>query len=73
MMMGFGLIIFLVFAGIVVLIALGLGKILLSDNKSIANLFRGNKAKTSRDILEERYVKGEISREEFNEMKKNLN
>lgn len=73
MMMGFGLLIFLVFAGIVVLIALGLGKILLSDNKSIANSFSGNKAKTSRDILEERYVKGEISREEFNEMKKDLN
>jgi uncharacterized membrane protein len=72
MMMGFGLIIYLVFAGIVVLVALGLGKVLLSDNKSIANLFNGSKTKTSRDILEERYVKGEISRDEYNEMKKDL-
>jgi putative membrane protein len=72
MMMGFGLIIFLVFAGIVVLVALGLGKVLLSDNKSIANLFNRSKTKTSRDILEERYVKGEISRDEYNEMKKDL-
>lgn len=70
--MGFGLIIYLVFAGIVVLVALGLGKVLLSDNKSIANLFNGSKTKTSRDILEERYVKGEISRDEYNEMKKDL-
>jgi len=72
MMMGFGLLIFLVFAGIVVLAALGLGKLLLSSDSSLSNIFRGSKNRTSREILEERFVRGEISREEFELMKKDI-
>lgn len=69
MMMGFGFLIFLIFAGVVVVAALGLGKILLSSETSLSNIFSGSSKRTSREILEERFVRGEISREEFELMK----
>jgi len=69
MMMGFGLLLFLIFAGVVVVAALGLGKVLLSSETSLSNIFSGSKKRTSREILEERLVRGEISREEFELMK----
>ncbi|HUV16527.1 MAG TPA: SHOCT domain-containing protein [Pelolinea sp.] len=69
MMMGFGFIIFLVFAGVVVVAAVGIGKLLFSNNTSLSNIFSGSAKKTSREILEERFVRGEISREEFELMK----
>jgi len=72
MMMGFGLLIFLIFAGVVVVAALGLGKVLLSSDTSISNIFSGSKKRSSREILEERFVRGEISREEFELMKKDI-
>lgn len=72
MMMGFGLIIFLIFAGVVVVAALGLGKVLLSSDTSLSNIFSGSKNRSSREILEERFVRGEISRDEFELMKKDI-
>ena len=72
MMMGFGFLIFLVFAGVVVLAALGLGKVLLSSDTSLSNFFSGLKNRSSREILEERFVRGEISREEFELMKNDI-
>jgi putative membrane protein len=72
MMMGFGLIIFLLFAGVIVVIALGLGKVLLSNTSSLSGIFSGSNKRTSREILEERFVKGEITREEFELMKKEI-
>ena len=69
MMMGFGFLIFLIFAGVVVVAALGLGRVLLSSETSLSNIFSGSKKRTSREILEERFVQGEISREEFEIMK----
>ena len=72
MMMGFGLLIFLIFAGVVVVAALGLGKVLLSSDTSISNIFSGSKNRSSREILEERFVRGEINREEFELMKKDI-
>jgi putative membrane protein len=72
MMMGFGLIIFLLFAGVIVAIALGLGKVLLSNTSSLSGIFSGSNKRTSREILEERFVKGEITREEFELMKKEI-
>lgn len=72
MMMGFGLLIFLIFAGVVVVAGLGLGKVLLSSDTSISNIFSGSKKRSSREILEERFVRGEISREEFELMKKDI-
>ena len=70
--MGFGLIIFLLFAGVIVVIALGLGKVLLSNTSSLSGIFSGSNKRTSREILEERFVKGEITREEFELMKKEI-
>ena len=71
-MMGFGFVIFLIFAGVIVLAALGLGKLLLSNNSSLSNIFSTSNRKTSREILEERYVRGEINREEFELIKKEI-
>ena len=71
-MMGFGFIAFLIFAGVVVVAALGLGKVLLSSDTSISNIFSGSRTRSSREILEERFVRGEISREEFESMKKDI-
>jgi len=72
MMMGFGFIAFLIFAGVVVVAALGLGKVLLSSDTSISNIFSGSRNRSSKEILEERFVRGEISREEFESMKKDI-
>lgn len=69
MMMGFGFITFLVVAGVVILTALVAGSLLLSSDSSLANIFSAPNKKTSREILEERFVRGEISREEFNAFK----
>lgn len=72
MMMGFGFLIFLIFTGVVVVAALGIGKLLLSNNSSLSKIFSTSISKTSREILEERFVRGEISREEFEFMKKDI-
>ena len=72
MMMGFGLLIFLIFVGLVAIAAFGLGKVLLSSDTSLANIFSGSKNRSSREILEERFVRGEISRDEFESMKKDI-
>ena len=71
-MMGFGFVVFLLFAGVVVALALGLGKLLLSNNSSLSNIFSASNKKTSREILEERFVRGEINREEFNAFKEEI-
>lgn len=69
MMMGFGFLIFIVIVGVVITVALGVGKLLLSNNTSLSNIFSASNMKTSREILEERFVRGEINREEFNALK----
>lgn len=68
-MMGFGFLIFIVIVGVVITVALGVGKLLLSNNTSLSNIFSASNMKTSREILEERFVRGEINREEFNALK----
>lgn len=70
--MGFGFVLFLIFAGVVVLAALGIGKFLLSNDTSLSNIFSASNKKTSREILEERFVRGEINREEFELMKNEI-
>jgi uncharacterized membrane protein len=69
MMMGFGFLIFVIVAGVVIAAALGVGKLLLSNNSSLSNIFSTSTRKTSREILEERFVRGEINRKEFELMK----
>ena len=58
MMMGFGFVIFLVIAGVVIVAALGIGSLLLSNNTSLSNIFSASNKKISREILEERFVRG---------------
>lgn len=72
MMMGLGFLTFLIIAGVGIVAALGAGKLLLSSNSSLSNIFRASNKKTSREILEERFVRGEISREEFNTFKADI-
>lgn len=72
MMMGFGFLIFLVFAGLITLAGLFIGKMLLSNNDSLSNIFSPSNRKSSREILEERYVRGEINREEYELMKSDI-
>ena len=69
MMMGFSFVTFLVIAGVVIVVALWVGSRLLSNNTSQSNIISASTKRTSLEILEERYVRGEINREEFNLMK----
>lgn len=65
-MMGFGLI------GTILVILL-IAYVLGWRPQCGQNIFENNKAKQSpREILEERYARGEISREEFEQMREDL-
>lgn len=72
MMMGFGFILLIIFIIILIALGLGLGKLLLSNNTHLSEFFGRSARKTSEEILEERYVKGEINREEFEIMKRDI-
>lgn len=65
MMMGFGLI------GIVLVIALIL-LILGWRPQNGQNLFGNTQSKDPREILKERYARGEITKDEFEQMKRDL-
>lgn len=71
-MMWFGFLIFAFFAIVVIAGGLGLGKFVITDDSPFSNIFSTNKKKTPREILEERYVRGEITREEFELMKTDI-
>jgi putative membrane protein len=66
MMMGFGLIWILLII-VVIAIALGWRPDFLQSRQ-----FNGQSGKTVLDILKERYARGEISREEYDEMRRDL-
>lgn len=71
-MMGFGFLVFLIFAGVAIFAAIGFGQMLLSKNSSFGSIFESGTKKLPIEILEERYAKGEISREEFEFMKNEI-
>ena len=71
-MMGFGLIFIVLFWGIVILGGIWLGKLLLNKNENISTLFSGEKDDSAREILKKRYARGELTREEFDAMKMEL-
>lgn len=60
------------FAIVVIAGGLGLGKIVISNNSPLSNIFSTNRKNTPMEILEERYARGEITREEFEMIKKDI-
>ena len=71
-MMGFGLIFIVLFWGIIIAGAIWLGKVLLNKNGNLSEIFTGEKGFSSKEILENRYARGEISRDEFDLMKSDI-
>lgn len=71
-MMGFGFLFFVFFAIVVIAGGLGLGKFVISNNSPLPNIFNTNRKNTPSEILEERYVRGEITREEFEMIKSDI-
>ncbi len=70
--MGFGFLLFVFFSIVVIAGGLGLGKFVNSNNSPFANNFRANRKNTPREILEERYVRGEITRKEYEIVKSDI-
>ncbi len=71
-MMGFGLIISALFIGGVVVAALGVGNIFLKNNNPVHGIFGGQSTRSPQDILAERYARGEITREELETMRSDI-
>ncbi|SDF42607.1 SHOCT domain-containing protein [Sporolituus thermophilus] len=64
--MGFGLIIHLAFAALIVMAAVWMFKAVFRDGQ------QANKSTRAVEILKERYARGEITNEEYQRMKKEL-
>jgi len=71
-MMGFGFIFILFFWILVVLGAIWIGRLLLNKSDVISGMFSDVKENSAWEILKKRYARGEITREEFDVMKKEL-
>jgi len=71
-MMGFGFLFFAMFLAVIVIAAIWLGRYLITNQSPFANFFVRDKQKSAKDILAERYARGEISREEFDTMKTDI-
>jgi len=69
--MGFGWFFMLLFWGLIILGIVGLIKWLFMSNTD-ANLPPQKQPKTAMEILEERYARGEIDREEYQQKKHDL-
>ena len=68
-MMGFGFFLLVIIWVAIISAAILIGKSLLNRDR---NIFSNNSRKSALDILENRYDRGEISREEFETMKEDI-
>ncbi|MGA2639766.1 MAG: SHOCT domain-containing protein [Spirochaetia bacterium] len=57
---------------LIVLAGLAVGGVYLARSFSRQGGWRGHREETPLEILQKRYARGEISKEEFEEMKRNL-
>ena len=71
-MMVFGGLIFTLFIGGLIAAALGLASVFSKDSNSLSDIFGSRKDRSPREILAERYARGELSREEFETMKSDI-
>jgi len=70
--MGFGFLWILIVWGIIITAAIWLGKILLNRDGDLDSLLASSGKRSAIDILENRYARGEITREEFENIKKDI-
>ena len=71
-MMGFGLIFIALFIGGVIVVSLAIGKMIIKDGSPLSDGFDGRKTRSPREILADRYARGEITREEFELMRSEI-
>lgn len=66
--MGFGIVFMLLFWGLIILGIAALIRLLLTQSSPV----RGPRNKTPLEIVQERYARGEIDREEYEQKKRDL-
>ena len=71
-MMGFGFLSMIIVWGVIIVAAIWIGKYLLNMNGEPGGVLSSNRRKSALDILETRYARGEITREEFETMKEDI-
>ena len=71
-MMGFGFLLFIIFLVGIVISAILLGRYVITNQSPLANFNVKEKQKTAKDILAERYARGEITKAEFESMKADI-
>jgi len=71
-MMVFGGLIFTLFIGGLIVAALGLANVFSKDSTSVSDIFGSRKVRSPREILAERYARGDLSREEFETMRSDI-
>ena len=64
-----GLLLFVFLIVIIVAAAIGLGNVVVSDGSLLTSILGVNNRNNSREILEQRFVRGEISPDEYESMK----
>ena len=71
-MMGFGFLFMIIVWGVIIAAAVWVGRYLLNMNGDLNNVLSNTRKKSALEILENRYARGEITREEFESMKKDI-
>ncbi len=71
-MMILGGVVFTLLIGGIIVVAVVLSILFSKDSTSLSGFFSGRKNRSPREILAERYARGELSREEFETMKSDI-